>query len=96
VTAAKEAGAALRARRRTLTRPQLAALLDCSQTTLYYAETGRRPPPRGWWAHADRMLDANGEILRLFDGAPDSGPLWPAWDEDPLPAPGIRRPARMS
>lgn len=86
MTAAKAAGAALRARRRALplTRSELAGLLGCSTGVLAHAEAGCRPPPREWWARADWALRLGGELLRLFDGTPDPGPLWPAWDESPV------------
>jgi transcriptional regulator with XRE-family HTH domain len=77
-------GAALRGRRRALrlTQAQLAALFGCSSAALCHAETGLRTPPREWWASADGLLGAGGELLRLADGVlagPD--PLWPAWDD---------------
>ena len=74
-------GDALRRRRRALavTAAQLAAALGCSAVTLSHAETGRRRPPREWWQLADGMTGADGNLLRLFDGAtPSPGPVWPA------------------
>lgn len=61
--------AALAARRRAagLTQPGLAALADCSITTVGHAETGRLWQSRQFWVRADAVLGADGGLLRLHD-----------------------------
>lgn len=50
-----------------LSQPELAALVEVSVTTVGHAETGRLWQGRGFWERADKVLDANGELLRLHD-----------------------------
>jgi DNA-binding GntR family transcriptional regulator len=61
--------AALAARRRAagLTQPGLAALVDCSVTTVGHAETGRLWQSRQFWGRVDAVLSADGDLLRLHD-----------------------------
>jgi hypothetical protein len=61
--------AALAARRRAagLTQPGLAALADCSVTTVGHAETGRLWQSRQFWERVDAVLGADGGLLRLHD-----------------------------
>lgn len=85
-------GTELRRRRRALnvTTAQLAAALGCSRVTLSHTEAGLRNPPRQWWSRADGLLGAGGNLLRLFDGiTPGPDPVWPSWDEGPVPAPTV-------
>jgi transcriptional regulator with XRE-family HTH domain len=59
----------LAARRRAagLTQPQLAEIVGVSVTTVGHAETGRLWQSRGFWEHADKAVDAGGELLALHD-----------------------------
>jgi DNA-binding XRE family transcriptional regulator len=50
-----------------LTQPQLARLVGLSVTTIGHAETGRTWQSRSFWEHADKILNADGELLRLHD-----------------------------
>ena len=61
-------GLASRRRATGLTQPKLARLLAVSVTTIGHAETGRLWQSRDFWAHADAVLGAGGELLRLHDG----------------------------
>jgi DNA-binding transcriptional regulator YhcF (GntR family) len=64
---ALSAGLATRRRSYGLTQPELAALLDISVTTIGHAETGRLWQSRQFWEHADVILNAGGDLLRLHD-----------------------------
>jgi hypothetical protein len=59
----------LAARRRAagLTQPQLAEIVGVSVTTVGHAETGRLWQSRRFWEHADKAVDASGELLALHD-----------------------------
>ena len=59
----------LAARRRAagLTQPQLAEIVGVSVTTVGHAETGRLWQSRRFWEHADKVVDAGGELLALHD-----------------------------
>jgi DNA-binding XRE family transcriptional regulator len=63
-----------------LTQPQLAGLIGLSVTTIGHAETGRLWQSRPFWELADKVLDADGELLSLHDAcraaevAPASAP----------------------
>ena len=59
----------LAARRRAagLTQPQLAEIVGVSVTTVGHAETGRLWQSRRFWEHADKAVDAGGELLALHD-----------------------------
>jgi GntR family transcriptional regulator len=92
--AARDLSAALAARRHAagLTQKELADLAGFSVTTVGHAETGRAWQSRRFWEHADKTLNACGELLDLHDAyraaavlpegdaAADPGP--------PDPAPG--------
>jgi DNA-binding XRE family transcriptional regulator len=65
-----------------LTQPQLAGLLGLSVTAIGHAETGRTWQARPFWEHADKLLNAGGELLRLHDvyraaQVPPGGPVSP-------------------
>jgi DNA-binding GntR family transcriptional regulator len=64
---ALSAGLATRRRSYGLTQPELALLLDVSVTTIGHAETGRLWQSRQFWEHADAILSADGDLLRLHD-----------------------------
>jgi hypothetical protein len=61
--------ASLAARRRGagLTQPQLADAIGVSITSVGHAETGRLWQARHFWERADKVLDADGELLELHD-----------------------------
>lgn len=67
--AARKLSAGLAALRRDagLTQPQLATLMGCSVTTVGAAETWRLWQAAEFWEHADTILGAGGELLRLYD-----------------------------
>jgi DNA-binding transcriptional regulator YhcF (GntR family) len=67
--ASRALSADLAARRRSygLTQPELAALIGVSVTTIGHAETGRLWQSRDFWVHADAVLGAGGDLLRLHD-----------------------------
>jgi Helix-turn-helix domain/Bacterial regulatory proteins, gntR family len=67
--AARELGRTLAALRGVngLTQPGLAVLTGYSVTTIGHAETGRLWQSRSFWAKADTVLTAGGELLRLHD-----------------------------
>jgi DNA-binding XRE family transcriptional regulator len=67
-----------------LTQPQLAALVGLSVTTIGHAETGRIWQARPFWEHADKLLNADGELLRLHDAfrAAEVPPEEPVTPED--------------
>lgn len=67
--AARTLSGALAVRRRALglTQPQLAAAIGISVTTVGHAETGRLWQSRHFWERADKVLDANGDLLALHD-----------------------------
>ena len=67
--AARALCSSLAARRRAagLTQPQLAEIIDMSVTTVGHAETGRLWQSRRFWEHADKAVDAGGELLALHD-----------------------------
>jgi DNA-binding transcriptional MocR family regulator len=65
--AAGELSRALAARRRAAGLTQLAALADCSVTTVGHAETGRLWQARTFWKNADFVLAAQGELTALHD-----------------------------
>lgn len=67
--AARALSASLAARRRTagLTQPELAARIGVSVTTVGHAETGRLWQSRRFWEHADKVMDAGGELLAMHD-----------------------------
>ena len=67
--ASRALSAGLAARRRSygLTQPELAVLVDVSVTTIGHAETGRLWQSRDFWVHADAVLGAGGDLLRLHD-----------------------------
>jgi DNA-binding transcriptional regulator YhcF (GntR family) len=46
---------------------ELATRVGVSITTVGHAETGRLWQGRGFWERTDKVLDANGELLRLHD-----------------------------
>jgi DNA-binding GntR family transcriptional regulator len=60
-------GLAVRRRANELTQPELAARLRVSVTTIGHAETGRLWQSRQFWEHADAILGADGDLLRLHD-----------------------------
>jgi Helix-turn-helix domain/Bacterial regulatory proteins, gntR family len=64
---ALSAGLVSRRRAAGLTQPALAALADCSVTTVGHAETGRLWQGRDFWERADKVLCADGELLCLHD-----------------------------
>jgi DNA-binding transcriptional regulator YhcF (GntR family) len=64
---ALSAGLATRRRSYGLTQPELAVLLDVSVTTIGHAETGRLWQSRQFWEHADAILSADGDLLKLHD-----------------------------
>ena len=64
---ALSAGLATRRRSYGLTQPELAVLVGVSVTTIGHAETGRLWQSRQFWEHADAILDAGGDLLRLHD-----------------------------
>lgn len=68
-TAARALSTGLAARRRAngLTQPGLAARVGVSVTTIGHAETGRLWQSRQFWEHADAVLGADGDLLRLHD-----------------------------
>ena len=67
--AARDLSAALAALRHAagLTQKELADLIGCSVTTVGHAETGRTWQSRRLWEHADKTLNAGGELLGLHD-----------------------------
>jgi len=67
--AARDLSAALAARRHAagLTQKELADLIGCSVTTVGHAETGRTWQSRRFWEHADKTLNAGGQLLGLHD-----------------------------
>jgi DNA-binding XRE family transcriptional regulator len=50
-----------------LTQPQLAELIGLSVTSIGHAETGRTWQSRPFWELADKVLNTDGELLRLHD-----------------------------
>ena len=64
---ALSAGLATRRRSYGFTQPELAVLVGVSVTTIGHAETGRLWQSRQFWEHADAILDAGGDLLRLHD-----------------------------
>jgi hypothetical protein len=48
-----------------LTQPQLAEIVGVSATTIGHAETGRLWQARRFWEHADKAVEAGGELLVL-------------------------------
>lgn len=74
---------------RGLTQPELGKLIGASRTTVGHAETGHVWQSRKFWGHADAVLIAGGELLRLYDAyqiathAPPPGPVPSA---EPVPA----------
>jgi hypothetical protein len=60
-------GLAKRRRANGLTQPELALLMDVSVTTVGHAETGRLWQSRDFWANADNVLCADGDLLRLHE-----------------------------
>lgn len=73
-----------------LTQPGLAGVLGVSLTTVGHGETGRVWQARDFWLHADQVLDAGGDLLRLYDSyraagdaAPETG--GPNVPEEPAP-----------
>jgi DNA-binding transcriptional regulator YhcF (GntR family) len=68
-SAARALSAALAICRRSagLTQLQLAKLVGVSVTTIGHAETGRVWQSRPFWEHADKELNADGELLALHD-----------------------------
>ena len=73
--AQRDLSRALARRRRAagLTQPQLAALVGLSVTAIGHAETGRTWQGRPFWEHADKFLNAGGELLRLHDAFRTAG-----------------------
>lgn len=67
--AARALSASLATRRRAagLTQPRFADLIDMSVTSVGHAETGRVWQSRAFWERADKVLDADGELLALHD-----------------------------
>jgi hypothetical protein len=88
--AARDLSAALAARRHAagLTQKELADLIGCSVTTVGHAETARTWQSRRFWEHADKTLNAGGELLALHDRhrAPVVPPD-PAADPETAPVP---------
>jgi DNA-binding XRE family transcriptional regulator len=85
--AERELSAALADRRRAagLTQPQLAEMADVSVTTVGHAETGRLWQSREFWECADKALDADGELIRLYNAKRAAeGP-----DPKPQPRPAL-------
>jgi DNA-binding transcriptional regulator YhcF (GntR family) len=54
-------------RKAGLTQPQLAELIGGNKTSVGHAETGRLWQSRDWWDLVDKTMNANGELLRLYD-----------------------------
>lgn len=73
--AARALSTALAARRHAsgLTQPGLAAVLGVSVTTIGHAETGRLWQSRQFWEHADALLGAGGDLLRLHEAYGEAG-----------------------
>ncbi len=61
------ASLAVRRRGAGLTQPQLADAIGVSITSVGHAETGRLWQARHFWERADKVLDADGELLELHD-----------------------------
>jgi hypothetical protein len=89
--AARDLSAALAARRHAVgfTQKELADLIGCSVTTVGHAETGRTWQSRRFWEHAEKTLNANGELLDLHDRY-RAAAVPPDLDAKPVadPAPG--------
>jgi len=66
-------GLAARRRAKGLTQPELAELIGISVTTVGHAETGRLWQSRQFWEHADAVLGAGGDLLRLHDAYREAG-----------------------
>ena len=68
-SAKRALSASLAARRRAagLTQPQLAEIVGRSVTTVGHAETGRVWQSRPFWELADEAVNADGELLALYD-----------------------------
>ena len=86
------AGLSDRRRAAGLTQPALADLIGHSLASVGHAETGRLWQSRDWWQLADKALDANGEVLRLYDAyrdseAPAGEPQEPGPPEENEPVP---------
>jgi hypothetical protein len=60
-------GLAVRRRARGLTQPELALEVGVSVTMIGHAETGRLWQSRHFWEHADAVLEAGGDLLRLHE-----------------------------
>ena len=91
------AGLSDRRRAAGLTQPALADLIGHSLASVGHAETGRLWQSRNWWQLTDKALDANGEILRLYDAyreseAPAGEPQEPRPPEENEPAPAPEPP----
>ena len=79
--AARALSASLAARRRAagLTQLQLTEIIGVSVTTIGHAETGRLWQSRRFWEHADKGLNADGELLALHDAyRAAADPAYPA------------------
>jgi DNA-binding transcriptional regulator YhcF (GntR family) len=73
--AARALSRGLSSRRRAngLTQPELAGIVGVSVTTIGHAETGRLWQSRQFWEHADAVLRAGGELLRLHEAFGEAG-----------------------
>jgi DNA-binding XRE family transcriptional regulator len=73
-----------------LTQPQLAELTGFSPTAVAHAETGRLWQGRPFWEHADKFLNAGGELLRLHDAlrAAEASPEEPVSPQEPTETEG--------
>ena len=67
--AKRELSAALADRRHALdlTQPQLAEIAGVSLTSIGHAETGRLWQGRPFWESVDKVLNADGALLRLYE-----------------------------
>ena len=68
-----------------LTQLDLAAVLGVSLTTVGHGETGRIWQARDFWQHADQILDAGGDLLRLYDSYRAEGDAAPEEAEPAAP-----------